>query len=210
MKRIALVLCAVMALGAGAVAGAQGSDAAVPPAAGSAVGTTRTVDETTLSLGDTTVPARAATSAAGSNTLAYFLRMIFVLALVLGAIYGIYRLMKRLSKPKTAEDSAVKVLASTSLGPGKSMHVIGLGSKAYLVGATDSAISLVAEVEDKDFIDALALAAAMKPPSAGMGVGRNFGEILAALMGGRRRAAAKHPGHDGDFLSSQRERLRKF
>jgi flagellar protein FliO/FliZ len=198
-----------MALGAGAVAGAQGSDAAAQPAAGSAVGTTRTVDETTLSLGDTTAPAKAAKNAAGSNTLAYFLRMIVVLALVLAAIYGLYRLMKSLSKPKIPDNSTVKVLASTSLGPGKALHVIGLGSKAYLIGATDSSISLMAEIEDKEFVDALTLEAALRPPSSRTGVGKEFGDILSGIMGGRRRTGAKQR-RDGDFLAGQRERLRKF
>ena len=210
MKCIALVLCAVMALGAGAVAGAQGNDAAAQPAAGNAVGTARTVDETTLTLSDTTAPARAVKNTAGSNTLAYFLRMIVVLALVLAAIYGVYRLMKFLSKPRTTEDSAVKVLASTSLGPGKALHVIGLGSKAYLIGASDSAISLVAEVEDKEFIDALVLEAALKPASSRAGVAKEFGDILAGIMGGRRRTGGRQQHRDGDFLAGQRERLRKF
>jgi flagellar protein FliO/FliZ len=138
--------------------------------------------------------------------------MIVVLALVLAAIYGVYRLMKRVSRPKAADDSAVKVLASTSLGPGKALHVISLGSKAYLVGATDSAISLVAEVEDKDFVDSLALQAAMAPASK-PGAGRDFTELLSSLMSRSRvgrRAGARPQRGDGDFLAGQRERLRKF
>ncbi len=215
MTRIALVLCAAMALGAGAVAGAQGSNAAAQPVTGNAVGTARTVDETTLSLGDAAAPARAANNAAGTTTLSYFLRMVVVLALVLAAIYGVYRLMKRLSRPKATDDKTVRVLASTSLGPGKALHVIGLGSKAYLIGATDASISLVAEVDDKDFIDALALEAAMAPQSTLPDAGRDFSRLISGLMGGLRGrgGAARKSGakpSDGDFLAGQRERLRKF
>ena len=214
MTRIALVLCAALALGAGVVAGAQGKSAVAPPAAGNAVGTAQSVDETTLSLGDTAAPVMAAKNAASSNTLAYFLRMVVVLALVLAAIYGVYRLMKKLSRPKTADDSAVKVLSTTSLGPGKALHVIALGSKAYLIGATDSSINLVAGIEDKDFVDALALQAALSTPSAMSGVGREFSELLAGFMGirrgGGRKTGVKPPRRDGEFLAGQRERLRKF
>lgn len=214
MKRIALILCAVVALGTGAVASAQGSDAATQPAAGNAVGTVRSVDETTLSFGDASAPAKAANGAAGPSTLAYFLRMVVVLALVLAAIYGVYRLMKRLSKPRTADSSAVKVLASAFLGTGKSLHVIALGSKAYLVGATDASVNLVAEVEDKDFIDALALEAAMSPEKARPGAGRDFGAILTELLGGRRgggrKTGASKSRGAGDFLAGQRDRLKKF
>jgi flagellar protein FliO/FliZ len=208
LKRIALVLCAVVALGAGAVAGAQGRDAATQPAAGNAVGTASSVDETTLSLGDAAAPARAAGNAAGSTTLSYFLRMVFVLAIVLAAIYGVYRLMKRASRPKAADNKAVKVLATTALGPGKALHIVVVGSKAYLIGATDSSISLVSEVADKDLIDTLSLEAALAPKEAKPGA--DFGEMLAGLLTGRRRAGLKPRRRDGDFLAGQRERLRKF
>jgi flagellar protein FliO/FliZ len=213
LKRIALVLCAALALGSGAVAGAQGKEAVAQPAAGKAVGTAAPVDETTLSLGEAAAPARAANTAAGTNTFAYFLRMIFVLALVLGAIYGVYRLLKRLSKPKVADDSTLKILASTSLGPGKALHVIGLGSKAYLIGAADSSISLVAELDDKEFIDALTLEATLAPKASRPGASTDFGELLRGLLGhrrGGRKYGLKQDRKDGDFLAGQRERLRKF
>ena len=214
MKRIALVLCAVLALGSGAVAGAQGLSSPAQPATGNAVGTARSVDETTLSFSDTSAPGKAANNAAGPSTLAYFIRMVVVLALVLAAIYGVYRLMKRFARPKVADSSAVKVIASTSLGAGRALHVVALGSKAYLIGATDASVNLVAEVEDKDFIDALALEAAMSPEKARPGAARDFGNILTDLLGGRRgsggrKSAAKQRGA-GDFLAGQRDRLRKF
>jgi len=197
-----------LALGAGAVAGAQGSDAVARPAADHAVGTASSVDETTLSLGDAAAQAKAVTNTAGSNTLVYFLRMVLVLALVLAVIYCVYRLIKRMSRPKAADNSAVKVLATTSLGPGKAMHVVTLGSKAYLIGATDSSISLIAEVLDKDFIDTLSLEAALAPKASRPGA--DFGDVLASLLGGRRKTGLKNQRHEGGFLAGQRERLRKF
>ena len=212
MTRLALVLCVFMTLGAGAVASAQGSASPAQPAIGNAVGTARTIDETTLALGETGAQANAANTAAGSNTLSYFLRMIVVLAIVLVAIYAVYRLMKGLTKPKVSEDSAVKVLATTSLGQGKALHVVALGSKAYLIGATDASVSLVAEVDDKEFVDALALDAALSSSSK-KGPGLNFGELLSGLIkpsGGYRRPGAKAQRGDGDFLAGQRDRLRKF
>lgn len=212
MKRIALVLCAVLALGTGAVAEAQGSSTLAQAATGSAVGTASSVDETTLSLNDSGVNAKAAKTAAGSSTLAYFLRMIVVLALVLAAIYGVYRLMKKAAGPKTVESPAVKILASTSLGAGKALHVVLVGSKGFLVGATDSQVNLVAAIDDKEYLDALALEAAINPPPR-EGSGREFGKVLSSLMGGKGMSGKGEAGKkrgDGDFLSGQRDRLRKF
>jgi flagellar protein FliO/FliZ len=173
------------------------------------------VDETTLTLGDAATPARAATGAAGSTTLAYFLRMVVVLALVLAAIYGVYRLMKRLGRPKASDSSAIKLLASTSLGPGKALHVVCLGSKAYLVGAADAAVSLVAEIEDKEFIDALILDASTRPQGPLSPVGRDFGALLSSVLkrsgaGIGKKARKQDDSASGGFIAEQRERLRKF
>jgi len=212
LKRIALVLCAVLALGAGAVAGAQGTTAA-PPATGFAVGTAGSIDETTLSLSDTSAQVKAAKSAAGSSTLAYFIRMVVVLALVLAAIYGVYRLMRKVAKPKSQDSSAIKILASSSLGGGKALHVVALGSKAFLVGATDESVNLVAELDDKEFLDALELEAAMSPERSRPGAARDFGDILSRLLGVKKRpksAKKSGGGAGGDFLAGQRDRLRKF
>jgi len=214
LKRKALVLCAVLALGAGVVAPAQGTSVPGAGAAG-AVGTAQAVDETTLAIGDKAATAPAGRAPAGPNTLAYFIRMIFVLALVLGAIYGVFRLMRRLARPRGSEESAVKLLASTNIGPGRALHVVSLGSKAYLIGATDASVSLIAEVEDKEFADALALKAALAPERAGPR--GDFADLLGSLLGrgkGRsplsRKGAADRGGSGGDFLARQRERLRKF
>lgn len=212
MKRIALVLCAALALGTGAVVVAQGSNAVAQAATGSAVGTAGSVDETTLSLSDTAANVKAAKTTAGSSTLAYFLRMIVVLALVLAAIYGVYRLMKRAAGPKTVESSAVKILASSSLGSGKTLHVVLVGSKGFLVGATDSQVNLVAAIDDKEYLDALVLEAATNPPPR-EGSGREFGKVLSSLMGGKGMSGKREAGNkrgEGDFLAGQRDRLRKF
>lgn len=209
MKRIALVLCAALALGSGAVVAAQSSNAGAQAAAANAVGTAGAVDETTLSLGGSGATTRAATNAAGSSTLAYFLRMVVVLALVLGLIYVVYRILKKAAGPKIAESQAVRILASSSLGPGKTLHVVALGSKGYLVGATDSSINLVAPIDDKEYLDALILEAESKPPQK-PGAGREFGAVLSSLMGGNPAGGRKKGSGEGSFLSGQRDRLRKF
>jgi flagellar protein FliO/FliZ len=171
------------------------------------VGTASAVDETTLAIGEGAGGAQAAKSAATTNTFSYFLRMIVVLALVVAAIYVVYRLMRRISRPKVAEDSSLRLLASRSLGPGKSVHVLGLGSKAYLIGSADSSVSLIAELDDKEFVDELFLKAAQNAPKEGSA--RDFGELLSSLLGSRRKGPPKK-GPSGNFLAGQRDRLTRL
>lgn len=207
MKRTTLVLCAVLALGSSVVAGAQSAQAPRTDVAGGAVGTAQSVDETTLVIGGGAATAPAGHAPAGPNTFVYFIRMILVLALVLGAIYGIYRLMRRMVRPQQTEDSAVKILSSAGLGPGKKLHVVSLGEKAYLIGVTDSSVSLIAEIQDKEFVDSLALKASLAPEKAGARA--DFSDILGALLG-HSRTRRETAGKRGDYIARQRERLRKF
>lgn len=203
MKPIALILCAIAALGASTVCFAQGAVKAPGAGAAGVVGTAQAVDETALAIGDAGVAPAAGAAAAGTNTLAYFVRMVLVLALVVVAIYLVVRFIRKLSRPKLGDEASIKVLASASLGSGRAVHVVSLGSKAYLLGAADSSVSLIAEIGDKEYVDALALKAASSP-----GGGASFSQLLGSMLGGRGRSRSGRGG--ADYLAGQRERLRKL
>lgn len=206
MKRIALILCALMALAGGAVAFAQGAPEAQRGGSAEVVGTAKAVDETALAIEDRGAPTPGASGAAGPNTLAYFVRMVVVLAIVVGLIYLFFRFMKRLSRPKLGDEASIKILASTALGAGKALHVVSLGSKAYLVGSSESSVSLISEIDDKEFLDALALKAAASQRSQGAG----FADVLGSMLGGKGKKGRNGAQGGSDFLAAQRERLRKF
>ena len=220
MKIYALVLCAVLAFGAGASLPAQQTATPVPAAGTSnapALGNAQAVDETTLSLNTPAPATNQAASAAGPNTFLYFLRMIVVLALVVGAMYAVFTVMRRLARPRDKGDSPIRVLASTPLGAGKSVYLLGLGSKAWLVGSSEHSISLIAEVDDKELIDGLELEAATgKPPAS-----TDFSGLLSSLLnrggpGASRSRGMAHKGKSdfGDgpegFIARQRGRLDRF
>ncbi len=214
MTKYALVLCATLwLLGVGDVATAQGT--AVAPGSGTvgALGNAQAVDETALALGaQGTAQAQPGASTAGTSTVAYFLRMILVLALVIGAIWVVFRFMKRAQGPAVEDNSALRVLASASLGQGKAVHVVGLGGKAWLLGAAESTVSLIAEIEDREVIDELelkAVTAAGRPKA-------DFRSLLGGLLGRGARSGAKGKSGGGplsfgsEYLSQQRERLKKY
>jgi flagellar biosynthetic protein FliO len=170
------------------------------------------VDETALPIEDQAGAATGGETAVPSN-LGYFLRMILVLALVLGAIYLVMRLLRRAGRPKAQEDSSLRILASTSVGAGRALHVVSLGASAYLIGATDSSVSLIDKIDDKEFIDALTLRAATE---AGAPKG-DFAAVLGSLIGKAKGASGKagrKAGAEGgagtEYLARQRDRLKKF
>ncbi|MBN2874648.1 MAG: flagellar biosynthetic protein FliO [Spirochaetales bacterium] len=162
------------------------------------------VDETTLTLVEAD-EVGAADGAASSSIVPYFLRMVLVLGLVIAAIYGLYALLRKNARPAPATDAYLRVLATTSVGAGRSLHVVSVGDHAWLIGSTESSITPIAELQDKELIDALALRAAEAPEAPR----RDFSSILIDMLGrkGSRTATA---ADTSDFFRRQRDRLKKY
>lgn len=142
-------------------------------------------------------------------------RVVLVLALVCAGIYGVIYLLKKSSGGKAGNDPYVKNIASLYFSPNKSVQVISLGTRAYLVGVTEQNINLIAEVEDRELIDAMNLQSDRKNP---VPTG-NFQSVLSNFIPGlvkpgeARDKKAKDEGSESfagtDFLRTQRERLQR-
>ena len=175
-------------------------------ASGTVAGTVAS-ERTPLAEGDASDrPATPGTVATGD-----FLRMVLVLAAVLGAIYLLLRLIRRGAAGRLGSSDRIDLLASRSLGGNRSLHLVRVGREFLLVGAADQAVNLVARITDPESIDTLQASA-----TGGAGASRSrFAELLAdvGITESRRRAAA--PEGDGDdgngarLLRRQRHRLRR-
>ena len=101
-----------------------------------------------------------------------------LLALVLSAaaIYGVVFFIKKASRRAEVQDPYLKVLAGAQLGTGTYVHVVALGTKAWLVGASDGGVNLISEVEDQDILNTMLLDDSKK--SAGRGRILDFRAIL--------------------------------
>ncbi|MCL1835907.1 MAG: flagellar biosynthetic protein FliO [Treponema sp.] len=106
------------------------------------------------------------------------LRVLLTLAVVAAAIYGIVYFFKRAMRGGAAQDPFLKILASTPLGASRSAHIISVGSKAWLVGSAESGVNLIAEIEDKEILDAMVLENSRKSAASG---GGRFGDFKAML-----------------------------
>jgi flagellar protein FliO/FliZ len=160
------------------------------------------IDESTLVLAETP---EQELQAPETSLFPYVVRMVIVLALVIAAIYGLYALLKRSSRPRNEEDAYIKILASSPLGAGKMLHVVSVGERAWLLASADAAISVVSELEDKEMIDALTLRASSVP-----------GTVREDFVASLRRLLTRSAGTGGtasssaDFLARQRDRLKKM
>lgn len=128
------------------------------------------------------------------------LRMVLVLALSAAAIYGVVFFFKRLAKPSVAANPYLKVLARAPVASGNAVAVVSVGTRAWLVGAGDGGVSLIAEIEDRELVDAMLLDNSRN--EGGASKFPDFSALLRRLGGGKneRRLGA------GD-LRKRRERL---
>jgi flagellar protein FliO/FliZ len=191
-----------------------------PTQATSTTGAAATTDETKLLIPDTTGGAAGGGPAAGGTTPVRapgvsgwdYVRMLLILALVVGLIYGVFWLLRRGQRLKTPENEMIRVLGSRGLGGNRALHLVEVGRSVYLVGAADNSVNLVAEVRDQETIDALRVQAAEE----GGKVRRSFAATLARVFsppkgpdrGGSGGAAGL--GEGADFLRRNRERLRRL
>jgi len=130
------------------------------------------------------------------------IRMILVLALAAAAIYGIVFFIKRSSKQTAANDPFLKILASSHLGFNRYVHIASVGSKAWLLGASEGGVNLISEIEDKEIIDAMLLEDSKKS-SETQGRFQDFLSILRRLG-----TPAQIRSSGVDEIRKRRERLK--
>jgi flagellar protein FliO/FliZ len=139
----------------------------------------------------------------GSGSIMILLRMVLVLALAAAAIYGVVFFLKRAARPRAERNPYLKILTSASLGGSRSVYVVSLGAKAWLLGAGESGVSLIAELTDQEILDALLLEESRRNAE---GPGGRFVDFRAML---RRLGGERSPGTAGGLVGFSPDKLRK-
>ena len=83
--------------------------------------------------------------------------MVVVLALVVAALYGIMRFFKKKNNAVQSDDDFMRRVSTLNFAPGKSVEIVTLVDRCFMLGVTDSNINLIAEITDKEMISALNL-----------------------------------------------------
>ena len=80
-----------------------------------------------------------------------FMRTLLVLALVIGAVYGVLHLLKKV-QPKfiQTDDKKIKVEGTKVIAPGRMVHIIEVEGRRFLVGSSDHSVQLIAELDKKE------------------------------------------------------------
>lgn len=119
----------------------------------------------------------------GPTTIGLLIRIILVLVIVIAVIYGVLWFVKRKTNIVKSEDDFLRRAAYLNIAPGKTVEVITLIDKAYLIGVTEDNITLLGEIEDKELINAMNVNADknqnIKKPL-------NFSEVLDIFTKGKK------------------------
>ncbi len=126
-----------------------------------------------------------------------FVRMLFALILVAAIIYGISYVLKKGFVSKEAESPFLKKAATLTLAPGKSVQVITMPDKAWVVGVTDAGINLIGEITDVDLVNQMILEAEKEVLSKP----KDFASILSSFTNTVKLTESS--------LKKQRERLQR-
>lgn len=118
-------------------------------------------------------------STSAPNTFFVFVRMVLMLAIVVAAIYFIFRLMKKSIEPGKEDDPFLRKVSSITLSPGKTVQIVTLVDKAYMLGVSDNTVSLIDKIDDAELINAMNLNADKNSTTKHP---KTFSEILEIFM----------------------------
>ncbi len=124
-------------------------------------------------------------SVSAGSTIWIFVKMILVLALIVVAIYFIFRFMKSRIDPEQDDDEMfLRKVSSLKISTGKSVQVVTLNDEAaYVIGVSEEGITLIDKVDNKELITAMNLDADKKQQTSRP---KSFAELLEVFSGTRK------------------------
>ncbi|MDR1446130.1 MAG: flagellar biosynthetic protein FliO [Treponema sp.] len=140
-----------------------------------------------------------ALSLGGASSVFAIFRMILVLALAAAAVYGLVFFLKKASRPRPQQDPYLKLVSSVGLGSNRFVHIVMVGTKAWLVGAADGGVNLLSPVEDQELLASMLAAGDDVPHNRAV---FNFKALL-----GKMGAAMDSPSPQD--IRRRRDRLRE-
>ncbi len=207
MKILLLLLCFFTTLSLTAQKVAPATPSSVQPKTSQTptLSTPGLVNEKDIKIPENTT---STTPAPAELTIWDFVRMVVVLALVIGLVVGFLWFLKKLSRRGNSPEDPIKVLHTHVLSGNKTLYIVELGTQVLLLGSGDSGVSLLMPITDEETLDAIRLASSRQ--SAAKAV---FSSILANMLGKKppEGATVNTPVEESsDFLKKQRERLKNL
>jgi flagellar protein FliO/FliZ len=144
----------------------------------------------------------------GGASVFVIIRMVLVLALAAGAIYGVVFFLRRASRPQEQRNPHLKILTSAHLGSNRFVYVVSVGAKAWLIGAGEGGVSLISELTDQELIDGMVLEDSRKGAESSRF--SDFRALLRKFGGGAHPDGGLPEGLSAANLRKNRERIKRL
>lgn len=172
-------------------------------------------DEQSLLFTDSGAPEESSneTPEIGTFGVGDLIRMVIVLVLVAGAVYGVIALLRRrVPAQEEDSDSPIQVLATRRLGTNNEVFAVMVGKSVFLLGSSETGVRHLAPIDDKETIDELVLAHSRAAPTKKTFAG-SLGEWFSNLaVPGSQRSGSETAVPIGGESGFQRrlQRLRRM
>lgn len=134
-----------------------------------------------------------------------FVRMVLILAAVVGVIYLIFWMLKRGFRRQLPQNDLIRLLGTRNLAGNRSLHLVELGKQVFLVGAAEGSISLISEIRNQETLDSIELERSQTQSRAPQGFAQFFQSFIKS---GKHKESSV--GDTIDFMKKQRQRLEKL
>lgn len=142
-----------------------------------------TVSEESIVLSESSVDGNTVESSSvnykGASTIGTFIRMIVALLIVVALIYGVLWFVRKKTNVMKNDDEYLRRAAYINISPSKTIEVITLIDKAYLIGVTEDNITLLGEINDKELVEAMNINSDKKNSSTKP---VNFSQVLDSFL----------------------------
>lgn len=148
------------------------------------------------------------------------IQMVLALALAAAAVYGVVYFLRRAARPQDRRNPHLKILSAAHLGSNRFVYIVAVGGRAWLLGAGEGGIAPIAEIADRDLIDAMLLDDSRRGAETGgfldfKTLFRRFGGGPPGRPSGNLDAPNRDPSVEdaafsADNLRKNRERIRRL
>ena len=164
-------------------------------------------DESTILIGEE--PAEDIQPVPGATLSIWdIVRMVLILGAVLGAIYLLFRILKRFGGPRFENPELISLHATLRIGGSRGLHLVEVGREFFLIGSAENSVNLVSKIDDKDSIDQLRFTLSTEKPEPP----KNFSDLLFRLFQKKDQAdrLGRSLGQNKEFMKAQRDRLKSL
>jgi len=140
--------------------------------------------------------------------IADYLNVILVLVVLIVILYFVLRFLKKVGGNRTGLDNdQIKVLSTKILKGTTALHLVEVAGQVFLIGATDSNITGIGEITDKEALDSIDLEA-----TSDVGFQAPFLKIFTDKLKNISRNSISEEANDieSNNLKTKREKLEKY